>query len=300
MNRLEANLGRIRLKNPITVASGTFGLDFANFYDLNRLGAIVSKTLTFKTKSGNPPPRLYETKAGLLNSIGLQNPGVKTFCKNDLMEYQEIFSPLFVSVSGSKIKEFIKTVKYLEKFNGIAGYEINVSCPNVKNEGIAFGTDEKIVAELIEKIRKTTKREIIVKLTPNVTSIERIAKAAEDNGADCLALINTLQGMAINWKTGKSFIKKGIAGYSGPAVKPVALQNVYRVHQTVEIPIIGMGGICNFQDAMEFFYAGATAVAVGTFCFVEPKLPMMILDELKKYLEKDDKDLKDIIGEISF
>lgn len=300
MNRLITQLGKLQMQNPVTVASGTFGLEYGDFFDLNRLGAYITKTITQHPKIGNATPRLYETEAGLLNSIGLQNPGVDEFLSGHLPELREKLTiPVIVSFSGGTIEEFTTILKQMEKHDGIAGYEVNISCPNVEKEGIAFGVDALVVYELIRRLRSLTTKELIVKLTPNVTDIVCIAQAAEDGGADSLALINTVQGMAIDPLTGKSRIKAGICGYSGPALKPIALANVYKVAQRVSLPILAMGGICTWQDAMEFFYAGASAVAVGTWNFVNPNACTDIIEELEKHFLDKDIALEDIIGKIT-
>ena len=297
---LKVNLGRIALNNPIVVASGTFSHEYNQFYDVSQLGAIITKTVTLEPKIGNPPHRLYETKYGLLNSIGLQNSGVEKFLKKEISEYENFSTQKIISFSGSSVSEFEIMIEKLEECEIINGYEVNVSCPNVENEGIAFGTDPKIVFELTQRLAKKTDKELMVKLTPNVTDIASIAKAAEDGGATSISLINTLLGMAIDYKTGKSFIKKGVAGYSGPAIKPVALGCVYRVYNSVKIPILATGGVSCFEDVLEFIYAGASAVAVGTAQFPEPKLPMKILNNLKDYCEKNNLNLSDLKGKVSF
>ena len=298
MADLRIKIGKMLWKNPVTVASGTFGLEFAELFDLSKLGAIVTKTITLLPKPGNEPPRLAETEAGLLNSIGLQNPGLENFIKNDLPEYQKFDTNIIVSISGSSITEFSKVIKNLDKQPNIDGYEINISCPNVENEGIAFGIDKGIVYNLISYLRKITERTIIVKLTPNVTSIEEIAKAAEKGGADVLSLINTVYGMAINIETRKSKTKNVIAGYSGIGIKPIAIQNVFRVAKVVKIPIIGMGGIRNISDALEFIIAGSSAVAVGTQNFVNPFATLDIIQGLEKYLNEQKIHYHDLIGSV--
>ncbi len=295
---MTTRLGRIEMKNPVTVASGTFGLNYGDLIDLNRLGALVTKTITMEPRAGNPPPRLYETECGLLNSIGLQNPGLEGFLQNDLPCYREYEPPILVSFSGNSIDQFKRMMERMEQAEGIAGYEVNVSCPNVEKEGIAFGTDPEVVFELTTALSRITSRELCVKLSPNVTDIVGIAQAAETGGATSIALINTLIGMAIDWRTGTSRIARGGAGYSGRAVKPVAVYQVYRVAQAVDIPILAMGGISTWQDALEFLYAGASAIAVGTRNFVEPNATMEIVDGLKRYLENKELRLSDIIGKV--
>jgi dihydroorotate dehydrogenase (NAD+) catalytic subunit len=299
MNRLQTRLGKLELQNPVTVASGTFGLEYSEFFDLNKLGAYVTKTITKHPKQGNPPPRLYETECGLLNSIGLQNPGVEEFLKVNLPELKsKLTIPILVSFSGGTIEEFTSMLTLMEKADGIAGYEVNISCPNVEKEGIAFGVDALVVYELIRRLRQLTDKDLIIKLTPNVTDITSIALAAEDGGADSLSLINTVSGMAIDPLTGKSRIKMGVCGYSGPALKPIALACVYKVAQKVKLPLLAMGGICNWQDAMEFFYAGASAVAIGTYNFVNPNACLDLLTGLEEHFAEKDILLKDIFGKL--
>jgi len=301
MRRLTTRLGRIVLTNPVTVASGTFGLEYADFFDLNRLGAYVTKTITLHPKEGNPPPRLYETESGLLNSIGLQNPGLDAFIDDHLPLLRKHLSiPIIVSFSASSVREFTEILRRLEDEADISGYEINISCPNVEKEGIAFGVDPLAVAELTHSLSTLTQRELIIKLTPNVTDIAAIAQAAEDNGATSLALINTLTGMAIDFRNGKSFIKRGIAGYSGIGIKPVALACVYKTAQAVNLPILAMGGIHTWQDALEFFYAGASAIAIGTASFIEPDAPIQCLEGLQNWFQQHDMILPEIIGKVSF
>lgn len=298
-NPLSARLGRLKLKNPVTVASGTFGKEFEGFYDLSKLGALVTKTITPEPRAGNTSPRLYETEHGLLNSIGLQNPGLEGFITETLPLYRNIDTPLLVSVSASSESGFAEMIQRLEECSGIAGYEINVSCPNVEREGIAFGTEPDTVHSLTTRLRACTDRELIIKLTPNVTDIVSIACAAEKGGADSVALINTLMGMAIAPLTGRSRIPRGIAGYSGPAIKPVAVQCVYRVSRIVKIPVLAMGGIGSWLDALEFFRAGASVVAVGTSAFVEPALPEKIVKKLEQYFRENNCRLNDIIGRVT-
>ncbi|MCD4650865.1 MAG: dihydroorotate dehydrogenase [Candidatus Cloacimonetes bacterium] len=287
------------MRTPVTVASGTFGLEYLDYFDSACLGAIVTKTITRQPKAGNNPPRLWETEAGLLNSIGLQNPGVELFIRDNLPEWTALNVPVIVSFSGSTIAEFSEMLDILEKADGIAGYEVNISCPNVANEGLAFGVDAGVVEELTCELSNKTERELIVKLSPNVTRIDEIAKAAQVGGADSLSLINTLLGMAIDWRTGRSRIARGVAGYSGVAVKPVALRCVYEVARNVSIPILSIGGICTWQDALEFFYAGASAVSVGTHLFREPEAPAKMVQGLQQFCQKNNCNLEAIIGNVN-
>jgi len=298
MNRLESRLGKLTFKNPITVASGTFGYEYSQLYDISQLGAIVTKTITPEPKQGNPVPRLYETECGLLNSIGLQNPGVDTFIRSNVKEYDAVDTPLIVSFSAGTIDEFCEMLVKLETVDRISGYEVNVSCPNVENEGLAFGVNAKIVNNLTSRLSKLTQKELIIKLSPNVTDIVSIAKAAEEGGASSVALINTLLGMAIDWKSGQSMIKRGIAGYSGPAIKPVALQMVYRVAKAIKIPILAMGGIQDYRDCLEFLYAGASMLAVGTAQFSQADLPLQIINDLNAHFEENNQTIDSIKGKV--
>jgi dihydroorotate dehydrogenase (NAD+) catalytic subunit len=275
-------LGRITLPNPVTVASGTFGVEYGDYYDLNTLGALVTKTITLEPREGNPPPRLLETPHGLLNSIGLQNPGLERFLAETLPQYARYTPPLIVSFSGAKEDDFIIIAKALSERPEIAALEMNVSCPNVEREGLAFGTDPEVVERLTAKVRAVTDHELIVKLTPNVTDIVAIAKAAVNGGADSLALINTVIGLAIDPVTDTPWFPRGIAGYSGPAIKPIALANVWKVAQAVKAPIIGMGGICSVRDAQDFLCVGAVAFAVGTGQFAHPNLVPELVAEFGK------------------
>lgn len=296
---LTTRLNKLEFKNPLTTASGTFGYEMADYLDINKLGAIITKTITKERKSGNPSPRLYETEWGLLNSIGLQNPGIEAFITETIPHYQRFTTPLIVSFSGSTLEEFVEVLTRLESVDSIAGYEVNVSCPNVENEGIAFGVDPKTVKDLTSRLKKITDKELIIKLTPNVTNIVEIAQAAKEGGADSLALINTLLGMAIDPLTGKSRINKRLCGYSGSAIKPVAVANVYRVAQSVNIPIIAMGGAENYRDVLEFIYAGASLVAIGTANFYNPHVMEEILADLTKHFTQNNLTINDIKGKVS-
>lgn len=299
MRRIASSLGRLQLSSPVTVASGTFGTEYFDLFDQAVLGAYVSKTVTLQTKQGNPPPRLYETEAGLLNAIGLQNPGLEGFLNKELPRLRSLLRiPLLVSFSGATPDEFTHILKALEKEPDIAGYEINVSCPNVENEGIAFGADPDVVFDLTKKLAQLTQRELIIKLSPNVTDIAAIAQAAEVGGASSLALINTLWGMAIDWQTGKSRISRPVCGYSGIGIKPVALALTYKAAQAVQIPILAMGGIHTWQDALEFFYAGASAIALGTAFFNDPLAAQAIVEGLSKHFAAKELSLPDIIGKV--
>lgn len=298
--QLKTKLGVLELNTPLTVASGTFDLENLEFFDPSCLGAFVCKTITKEPQKGNPQPRLYETEAGLLNSIGLQNPGLDLFIAEKLPKYREVLEmPLIVSFSGSSIDEFAEILMRLEACSGISGYEVNISCPNVENEGIAFGISEEIVYKLVQRLSSMTERELCIKLSPNVTDIAAIAQAAEAAGASSIALINTLYGMAIDYHTGVSRIKKGIAGYSGIGIKPTALALTYKTAQAVKIPILAMGGIYSWQDALEFIWAGASAIAIGTANFVNPLSAFEIIMGLGEYLLARNLKLQDIKGGVT-
>ena len=268
----------IELQNPVMVASGTYGYgkEFANYTDLNKLGALVTKTVTLKAREGNPPPRLAETPSGMLNTIGLQNPGILKFLEEARPFLMKLNIPVIVNIAGDSVKEFAELAKILDKEKFVKGIEVNVSCPNVKKGGMAFGTDPKITAEVTKAVKKVTSAPVIVKLTPNVTDIAAIAKAAEAAGADAITAINTVLGMAYDVKTGKPKLSMGMGGLSGPAIRPIAVRCVYQIAQAVKIPVIGVGGIMTADDAKEFFLAGAKAIQVGTANFVDTEAAVKI------------------------
>ncbi|MBN1351969.1 dihydroorotate dehydrogenase [candidate division KSB1 bacterium] len=282
---LSVKIGKLVLKNPIIPASGTFGYgeECAELIDLNSLGGLVTKAITLHPRAGNPPPRIAETPAGMLNSIGLANVGVERFIREKLLFLNQFNTVILVNVAGSSIEEYIAVVERLESAGGIDGYEINISCPNVKQGGMAFGTVEQSAYELTRSIRKLTARTVIVKLTPNVTEIGNIACAVEDAGADAVSLINTIRAMAIDIQTRKPRIATTYGGLSGPAIKPIALAKVLETYQRVKIPIIGMGGIMNGEDIIEFMLAGATAIQIGTVNFVAPRACFDMLQALENY-----------------
>lgn len=300
---LAVKIAGLSLKNPVMPASGTFGFgeEYAPFIDLNRLGAIVVKTITLKPLIGNPPPRLMETPCGLLNSIGLQNPGLDVFLREKLPYLQQLSPPLIVNIAGKTIDEYAELAERLSAAEGVAALEVNISCPNVREGGIVFGTVPAMAARVTAAVKSHTHLPVIVKLTPNVTDITEIARAVEDAGADALSLINTVRGMAIDIKTRRPALASIVGGLSGPAVKPIALYAVWQVAQVVKIPLIGMGGITSAQDAVEFLLAGATAVAVGTASLVNPKALVEIIDGLERYLlEEGIGDVKELIGAAQF
>ncbi len=293
---LNVNLNGLELHNPITVASGTFGFgrEYADFIDLNDIGAISVKGLTLKNKKGNPSPRLAETPMGMINSVGLQNPGVETFIKEEIPFLRQFNTKIIANANGNSIEEYIQIVEILSDAD-IDSIELNISCPNVKQGGMAFGTNPDMVQKVVSQVRKVCKKHLIVKLSPNVTSISEIAKIAEAEGADALSLINTLTGMAIDIHTFKPIIANRIGGVSGPAVKPVALKMVHDVVRSVNVPVLGMGGISTADDAAEFFLAGARAIAIGTANFANPYATKDVLDGLTAYMkEKRFKTIDDI------
>lgn len=276
----------IELKNPITTASGTFSArESGEFYDISRLGAVVTKGVASEPWEGNPTPRIGETYGGMLNAVGLQNPGVDDFIKNELSYLKDFDTKIIANVAGRTVEEYCEVVEKLNETD-IAMMEINISCPNVKKGGIGFGTDPKMAAEVTKAVKAVAKKPIIIKLTPNVTDICEIARAIESEGADGVSLINTLLGMRIDVKRKKPVLANIMGGFSGPAVKPVAVRMVYQVRRAVNIPIIGLGGIMTGEDAAEFIMAGADAVSVGTAALVRPTAPVEILEELEAYMEE--------------
>jgi len=299
---LEVEIAGIKLKNPVMTASGTFGYgeEFSPFIDLDKLGAMVLKGIYLKPKMGNSPPRVIETPSGMLNSIGLQNVGVEMLIKEKLPYLQKFNTPVIINISGDTIEEYVELARRLGEISeemGVAGLEVNISCPNVKKGGIIWGTDAQSTYKIINSIRKATSLPLIVKLTPNVTDIKTIAQAAEEAGADALSLINTLVGMAVDIDSHKPKLANVSGGLSGPAVKPVALWLVWQVFQTVNIPVIGIGGIIKVEDALEFIIAGARAIEIGTANFVNPRVTIEIIEGIEKYLiENNIKDINELVG----
>ena len=280
---MAVDIAGIKLKNPVMVASGTFGYgeEYSELIDLNKLGAIVTKSVTLNPRPGNPPPRICETPAGMLNSIGLQNDGLKVFIEKQLPFLSKFDLPVIVNVAGETIEEYVEVARALSKEPKVKGIELNISCPNVKKGGMTFGIDPKAVKELIEEVRAATKLPLIAKLSPNVTDITVIAKAAVSAGADALSLINTVLGMAIDIKTKKPKLATVTGGLSGPAIKPIAIRMVWQVAQVVKVPIIGIGGIMTAEDAYEFLLAGAKAVQIGTANFIDVETPLKIIEGLR-------------------
>ncbi len=300
MTELSVNIGGgITLKNPVLTASGTFGYgeEFAELYDLSALGGIVTKAITPEVRIGNLMPRIAETEFGMLNSIGLANVGLDEFLEKKIPVIRTLNTVVIVNVAGKELKDYVKVAEALNDIDCIDGIEVNISCPNVKEGGVAFGTDPKVAAEVTREVRKVYSKHIMVKLSPNVTDITAIAKAAEGEGADSLSLINTLFGMAIDLKTFRPKIKSVVAGYSGPAIKPVALQAVYKCSKAVKIPLIGMGGIYTAEDVIEFILAGATAIQVGTANFTNPLSAKTIAEGVREFIEERNiSDIKSLIG----
>jgi dihydroorotate dehydrogenase (NAD+) catalytic subunit len=286
VNPLAVSLNRLQLKNPVLVASGTFGYarEMAPYLDLSALGGIIPKTVTQQPRIGNAPQRTVETSSGMLNSIGLDNDGLETFIEKHLPYLTSLGTAVIVNIAGKTIEEFVQMTERLAPLSGIAALELNISCPNVTG-GVDYGTNPEMAFELTQKVMAVSPHPIIIKLTPNVTDVTAIAKAVADGGADAVSLINTVQGMAIDWKRRKPILGNVIGGLSGPAIKPVALRCVHQVAQKVNIPIIGIGGITTFDDMMEFFVAGASAIQVGTTNFFKPGQSQNLLQELKAYVE---------------
>lgn len=294
------NFAGIEMKNPVTVASGTFGYgrEFQDFIDLNRLGAIITKGTSLKPRPGNKAPRICETASGMLNSIGLQNPGVEYFAEVDLPFLRKFDTKIIVNACGSTIEEYVELCKILNTLD-IDGVELNLSCPNVKAGCLAFGTTYEGVKNVTSQVRKVLDKPLIVKLTPNVTDITAPAKGAEDAGADAISAINTLLGMKIDINKRAPILANNTGGLSGPAIKPVAVRCVYQIAQSVNIPVMGLGGIMNGEDAIEFMIAGASTISIGAGNFVDPTVAVKTIDEIENYMKKNKiEDLKEIIGSI--
>lgn len=286
---LTVRIGKMTLKNPVIVSSGTFGFgeEFEDFFDLNRLGGIVSKGISLKPMNGNPPPRIFETEGGILNSIGLQNPGYEQFIKNKLPYYENLKTRLIVNFFGNTQNEYVELARRLDSLPGISGLEMNISCPNIKKCGIVFGTDPRMAYRLVRAVRKATTSTLIAKLSPNVTDIALMAKSIEDGGADGVSLVNTFRAMAVNIQTRKPELGNIIGGLSGPAIKPIAVRMVWEVRQAVNIPIIGMGGIMNARDAIEFILVGASAIQIGTANLTNPKTAIEVVQGIERYLAQN-------------
>jgi dihydroorotate dehydrogenase (NAD+) catalytic subunit len=296
---LAVQLGPLRLKNPVMVASGTFGYgqEYVDFVSPNRLGALVVKGISLKPRPGNPPPRIWETRSGMLNSIGLQNVGLRVFLAEKLPWLRSLAVPVVVNIFGNTVEEYGELAAALDGREGISALEINISCPNVKAGGMVFGCEPVMVAEVVGAVRRRTRLPVITKLTPNVTDITVPARAAEEAGSDILSLINTVAGMAVDVASRKPRLSTVIGGLSGPAIKPIALRQVWQVVQAVKVPVVGLGGIACVEDALEFLIVGARAIQVGTANFVNPRVTLEIIAGLEAYLRDQGlDDINEIIG----
>jgi dihydroorotate dehydrogenase (NAD+) catalytic subunit len=299
--RTTFKLGNVEFKNRVLVASGTFGYgdEVADSININGLGGLITKSLTLKPREGNPPPRIVETASGMINSIGLANIGVKKFVEEKLPLLNNFNTVIVANVAGSTVEEYCRVIEKLEQVEGIDAYEINVSCPNVKEGGFNFGTNIKATAEITKEVRRRTMKPVIVKLTPNVTRVSEFGKAAEAEGADAVSLINTLVGLAVDVKTRKPKISTVTGGLSGPAIKPVALAKVYETVQALKIPVIGIGGIFTAEDALEFLIVGAVAVQVGTANFIDPASAINIAEGIERYCSDNNiEDVQQIVGSL--
>lgn len=288
MSRLNIELPGLNMKNPLMPASGCFGFgqEFAKLYDISQLGAIAIKATTVETRYGNPTPRVAETSSGMLNAIGLQNPGLDSILANELVWLEKYNVPIIANIAGSTVEDYIKVAKEISKAPNVHALELNISCPNVKEGGMAFGTNPRVASDLTRMVKAVSEVPVYVKLSPNVTDIVEMAVAVEAAGADGLSMINTLLGMRIDIKKRKPILANGSGGLSGPAIKPVAIRMIHQVSQAVSIPIIGMGGIFTAEDVVEFFLAGASSVAVGTANFVDPFVCPTIIDDLPRLLDE--------------
>ena len=299
MANLNINIGKLQLKNPVMTASGTFGYgtEFSDFMDVSRIGGIFVKGTTLRDRQGNPYPRMAETPSGMLNAVGLQNKGVEYFINHIYPTIKDIDTNIIVNVSGSTIEDYVETAEMLNSLEKIPAIELNISCPNVKEGGMAFGTSCLSAAQVVKEVRRAYKNELIVKLSPNVTDISEIALAVEAEGADSVSLINTLLGMAINAEKRKPILSTITGGLSGPAVKPIALRMVWQVAQAVKIPVIGLGGIMNAADAIEFMLVGASAIQIGTANFIDPTVSIKVVDGINEYLDRHGyKSVGEIVG----
>ena len=301
MAKLNVSIGNLSMKNPVMTASGTFGygLEYADFVPLEQIGGIIVKGTTLNPRQGNDYPRMAETPSGMLNCVGLQNKGVDYFCNNIYPQIKDIDTNMIVNVSGSSPEDYAECVARIDQLEGIPAIELNISCPNVKDGGMAFGVTCEGAASVVRAVRQRYHRTLIVKLSPNVTSITDIARAVEDEGADAVSLINTLMGMSIDIEKRKPRLSIGTGGLSGACVKPVALRMVWQVAKAVNIPVVGLGGISSAEDAIEFFLAGATAIEIGTANFIDPTITIKVKDGINEWLDKHGcESLHDIIGQL--
>ncbi len=298
---LQVTIGSLQLHNPVMVASGTFGygFEYQDVVALDKLGAIITKSITLEPRPGTTPPRIVETAAGMLNAIGLANIGLQRFIEEMLPRYEQYPTKVIVNIAGSTPEEYLKVLEALAPYPQIAAFEMNFSCPNVKEGGICFGVDPRLSYNLTRQLRQVTDRPLIIKLTPNVTSPVEVALAVQEAGADAISMINTLVGMAIDIRTWRPKLGNVTGGLSGPAIKPIALAQIWQVYQEVSIPIIGMGGITSLEDAIEFFLAGATAIQIGTATFVHPPTAQEIVEGLSRYLaERGLTSITELIGQL--
>jgi dihydroorotate dehydrogenase (NAD+) catalytic subunit len=298
---LSVTIGRIKMKNPVMVASGTFGYgeEYEKYIPLNRLGALITKGISLTPRSGNPPPRVVETTAGMLNAIGLQNIGVEALIEEKMSRLTRFGIPIIVNIFGTTVREYGEVARRLDEASAVSGLEINISCPNIKKGGMSFGTSPHQTFKVVDEVRKVFPRTLMVKLSPNVTDITTIALSAEEAGADALSLINTLTGMAVDLETKTPALANITGGLSGPAIKPVALRMVWQVCQAVKIPVVGVGGICTAQDALEFMMVGASAVQIGTAHFVNPKVSLEVVSGVEKYLKEHQlRSIRTIVGSL--
>ena len=296
---LSVEIGRLRLRNPVMTASGTFGYgeEYAPYVNLSRLGAIVVKGLSLKPRMGNPPPRIVETPCGMLNAVGLQNVGVNAFIREKLPFLTQFDLPVIANIFGESVEEYVRVAEILSQASGVHGLEVNISCPNVKRGGIAFGANPDMAADVTRRVKASTDLPVIVKLTPNVTDIAEIAESVEAAGADAISLINTITGMSVDIERRVPHLRNITGGLSGPAIKPVALRMVWQVIQRVSVPVIGLGGIMTARDALEFLIVGARAVQVGTAHFIHPHAAIDILEGIEDYLEQHQfDDINQLIG----
>lgn len=302
MDRLKINIGGLQLKNPVMTASGTFGYgkEYTDFIDLAKLGGIFVKGTTLHAREGNAYPRMAETPAGMLNAVGLQNKGVDYFVSDIYPEIKDYDTHIIVNVSGSTIEDYVECASRLVDLEKVPAIELNISCPNVKEGGMAFGTSACSAAEVVKAVRRVYPKDLIVKLSPNVTDITEIARAVEAEGADAVSLINTLLGMAVDVEKRKPILSTITGGLSGPCVKPVAVRMVWQTYNAVKIPIIGMGGISCWQDAIEFILAGASAIQIGTYNFVDPTISVKIVDQILEYMDRHNiSNIKDLVGNMN-
>ena len=288
MANLNVKLGNLQLQNPVMTASGTFGYgdEFSDFIDIERIGGIIVKGTTIRSREGNDYPRMAETPSGMLNAVGLQNKGVHYFVENIYPGLKHLNTNVIVNVSGSTIDEYVETAQIINELDAITAIELNISCPNVKQGGMAFGTSACSASEVVERVRMAYHKHLMVKLSPNVTDVSEIARSVEASGADSVSLINTLLGMAINAETRKPILSTVTGGLSGPCVKPVALRMVWQVAKAVKIPVVGLGGIMNAKDAIEFMLAGASAIQIGTANFIDPTVTIKVIEGITEYLDR--------------